>query len=363
MSFPDFTYMRWAKHDGRRTGFCLAESGLPCPDASLLPLGREDFDLHPLPHDDPGMLGDLLAQRDRVEPRCVLLTAGASHGLYLVAGALLEPGERVLVESPGYPALDLVARSFGAALLPLPRRFEARYKIDRAEFRRLLGSGTRLVMLTNLHNPSGVRLELNELTELADDAARAGATLVVDEVYREFEAHLPTAFHAGPNVIAISSFTKAFGLGSLRAGWIYAAPATRERLQSFENLIVVNPPVPSVRVLAAALRNESFLEACRREAREVRLKRLIGLVEGCAPLEWIPPAGGLVGFPRLKGVPDSGPLAAFLADKFEVQVVPGHFFGAPAHFRIGCAGLLQHLEPALERFREGLQAWRERQPS
>ena len=71
-------------------------------------------------------------------------------------------------------------------------------------------------------------------------------------------------------------------------------------------------------------------------------------------LEWFPPVGGSVGFPRIKGVDDSSSFVKALRERFETGVVPGYFFEAPAHFRIALGGCGEILERGLERLGEAL---------
>ena len=130
-------------------------------------------------------------------------------------------------------------RALGARVRRFERRFEDGYRLDVDGLLERLTPGTRLILLTNLHNPSGVRAGQDELRTLAERAGERGVWLVVDEVYLEF---LPpgedrTAFNLAPNVVTLSSLTKVFGLGGLRRGWILAPRDLAGRLLQMRNYL------------------------------------------------------------------------------------------------------------------------------
>ena len=71
-------------------------------------------------------------------------------------------------------------------------------------------------------------------------------------------------------------------------------------------------------------------------------------------MEWVRPEGGSVGFPRIRGVDDVTPFVTRLREKYGTGVVPGHFFGAPEHFRIALGGRHDVLEAGLTRLGDAL---------
>ena len=73
-------------------------------------------------------------------------------------------------------------------------------------------------------------------------------------------------------------------------------------------------------------------------------------------LEWVPPAGGTVAFPRIRNVSDTTRFAQRLADEHETMIVPGRFFEAPSHFRVGFSGRSDALEGGLRAIGAALDA-------
>src|SRR5258708_19452399 len=129
----------------------------------------------------------------------------------------------------------------------------------------------RLMVVTNLDNPSGVVLEEETLRAIGEMARSVGARVLVDEVYLEllFDRPQRSAFHLGEHFIVTSSLTKAYGLSGLRCGWILAAPELAERMWHHNDLFGNIPAHITDRLSVIALahlytiraRPKSLLEA------------------------------------------------------------------------------------------------------
>ena len=146
---------------------------------------------------------------------------------HLAMAALLEPGDEVLIEHPAYgllldAALYLEAR--GEALRAHRRERLRRWTRRRSGAR--ITPKTKLIVITNLHNPSSVLTPDAVLREVGDIARSVGARVLVDEVYLDavYENTPRTSFHLGPEFVVTSSLTKVYGVSGLRCGWILAEP-------------------------------------------------------------------------------------------------------------------------------------------
>jgi aspartate/methionine/tyrosine aminotransferase len=242
-----------------------------------------------------------------------------------------------------------------AAVRSFPRRMEDGYRLDPDEVERRLSPRTRAIVVTDLHNPSSVRAEPAALRALATLAEETGAWLLVDEVYLEavFEGDVRSAWHLGPRVLATSSLTKAYGLSGLRCGWILAPAETARALWRLNDVFAASAPHIPERLGVIAFQN---LPALRERAR-VRLQAHRALLDaflaGRTDLESVAVRGGTTSFPRLReGRVDA--LCARLKDVYETSVVPGRFFGADQHFRIGLGGETSDLQEGLARLGEAL---------
>jgi aspartate/methionine/tyrosine aminotransferase len=190
--------------------------------------------------------------------------------------------------------------------------------------------------VTNLHNPSGARIDRATLAEMAALLARVGATLLVDEVYLEceFGERTESSVHAGPNVIATCSLTKAYGLDGLRAGWLLGPAPLMARASRIHDALGANGVAPGERMQLAAL---SRLPALRKRAHELldpNFARLREYFAGETRLRVHLPEGGNVAFPRVPSAVNSDRLADLLRDRYSTLVVPGRFFESPRHIRL-----------------------------
>ncbi len=222
MKFEGIEYLEWIIGLDWEPEHDLGTSD-PQIEISARALGLRTADIVLSGHNALGydQLREHLARRYLVSPDNVLCSLGASMANYLICGALIEPGDEVVVEKPAYEPLLKVPRFFGATVRRVERRFRNQYSLDPADLRMVLSPKTRLIILSNLHNPSGVLLEEEVLKEVWEMAAAVGAYVLVDEIYMEllFDSTPRSAFHLGETFIVTNSLTKVYGLGGLRLGW------------------------------------------------------------------------------------------------------------------------------------------------
>ncbi len=340
MQTPDVHYIRWAKALPR-AAVNMARSGVAACPPGLLGLGPADLVVNLPVHDGYAPLLDALARRYRVDrPRVFAVSGGTTFATWLACAAILDgfsPRAEVIVERPAYEPLHLIPRALGHTVRRVERRFADGYAIDPDRVERLITPRTALAIVSQLHNPSGARLAPEHLSALAARLARVGAMLLVDEVYAEclFDRTTASAVHLGKNVVTTNSLTKAYGLDGLRAGWMLGPPAVIQRAARINDLITNNGVAPGERLALAALRR---LPAIRRRAQALlapNLARVIRYLDAEPRLSAVVPPGGTVVFPKLPPGLDGATFAAHLLEHHDTLVVPGHFFEAPDHIRIG----------------------------
>lgn len=355
MRIEPVAYMEWAKLHPKK-GINLSRSGIA--DRSLAELGLDTSSLKLTGASAYGYpeLVSLLSERYGVPESSVFTTLGASQAVFMVCAALLDTGDNVLVEKPAYEQLVAVPRLLGANVVRLERRYEDGYAIDLDRYRRALAVRPRLVVLTNLHNPSGVRLSPDALRQVCTAAAEAGAKVFIDEIYLDYsDSGRPwTAFDLGDNVITASSLTKVYGLGGLRCGWVFAPVPIIAALRRLVDHLNVEGVFIGEQLAAAAF---SRLDAWAVENRP-RLKRNFSLVRDFMrneeKLSWVEPEAGIIAFPRIESAVDGTRLAEFLEARFDTTVVPGRFFDEPRHFRLGFGGPADQLAEGLDNIRRAL---------
>lgn len=351
-------YIEWAKVRSHAK-FNLATSGLVSYPLRELGVTMEDVELSGPSFYGYEPLQQALAAKAGVSPDCVVAAVGTSLANHLAMAAVLEPGDEVLVEQPAYDPLLLVARYLGAQVNRFLRRREDGFAIDPEEVGRNITPRTRLIVITNLHNPTSALADDTVLRQVGEIARRAGAYVLVDEVYLEAVfAEAPrtaphTAFKLGNEFIVTSSLTKAYGLSGLRCGWILAEPALAKRIWRLNDLFDVIPAHPAERLSVVALKRLVKVVVRARALLEANRPLIDRFLDARADLECARPKYGTVVFPRLKsGSVDR--LCELLREKYETTVVPGRFFEMPDHFRIGLGGETDILAAGLQRLRTAL---------
>jgi len=349
-------YMDFAKyHTGAR--FNVATSGVKDCALSDLELTLDDLALHGPNAGGYAPLREAIAERFGVGADCVVIPGGGcSFANHLAFAAMVAPGDEVLVEQPAY---ELLTSTLGYLQADI-RRFERApaddWRLDPERVFTAITPKTRLVVLTNLHNPSSAFAPDETVHAIAEAAAKVGAMVVVDEVYRELMFHdgvARTAFRPDGNIVVTSSLTKAYGLSGLRCGWILAPAVLAYRMSRLNDLYGVAPPHVAERMAVVAFDRLPALRARANamiDANRAAYRQLLGGHNRLAQTVF---DHGATVFPRLMDGDGDG-LAARLKDRFDTGVVPGRFFGLPAHIRIGLAGDPAMTRTALERVAEAL---------
>jgi aspartate/methionine/tyrosine aminotransferase len=293
-----------------------------------------------------------IAKHNGVAPECVVTAAGTSMANHLAMAAVLAPGDEVLVERPAYGPLLDVAEYLGATVRRFDRGPEENFQVPEIE----ITASTRLVVLTNLHNPSGALIGAETLRAIGEKAQRVGARVLVDEVYLEmlfdpdapFAAVIATAFGDEHPFIVTSSLTKLYGLSGLRSGWIIAAPELARRIWLLNDLFAATAPHVPELMSVWAFDNLNRFRDRSRKLLEANRPVIDAFLDSRDDLECFRPPGGTVFFPRLTSG-DTKHFLQLLRDKYETTVVPGSFFDLPQHVRIGIGGASDELRAGLER--------------
>lgn len=340
-------YMHWAKNQPR-VRFNLASSEVAHFCLDRLPISIADLELDGASHHRYPPLRQAIADKCGVPCECVVAADGTSMANMLAMAALIEPGDDVLIERPTYEPILAAARFLGARIERFERPADAGFRLDPAKVERAITPRTRLIILTNLHNPSSAYADEQVLRAIGDLAATPDARVLVDEVYLDAafsEAPRP-ALHLGRHFVCTSSLTKVYGLSGLRCGWILAQPDLAERMWRLNELFGVSQAHPAERLSCIALAHLAEVAA----GMPALLDRNRGLVNAFVAnrddLDCASVTAGITAFPRWCGG-DADRLHALLGGRYDTSIVPGRWFEMPDHFRIGLGGPSDLLEAGL----------------
>jgi aspartate/methionine/tyrosine aminotransferase len=289
-------------------------------------------------HNDNGYtpLVDAIAARYGTSNDRITTATGASGANFQTFAALLESGDEVLVERPGYDPLLGAPRLLGAHVNRFERSFEDGYALDPDRVSRAMTPRTKLIVLTTPHNPSGIIATRDSLAAVGRLAERAGAHVVVDEVYLDAaDPDCTPAALLGDVFISTSSLTKSYGLAALRCGWTISSPEVAERIRRARDVIDGTGSIVAERIATLAFAQMPRLAARAAALITANTTLVRTFLDGQDRLELARPRLSTVLFPRLRGVSDASAFVERLLTERQTAVVPGRFFEAPAHFRIG----------------------------
>lgn len=298
-------------------------------------------------------------------PADVLITAGAAEANYLAIMQRLQPGERIVIDTPGWPQAEVLAKAKGAEIIKVTRTEADGWRLPIDRLAAAVTPGTRMIFLTNPNNPTGDLMSAGEVSQVVAIADRVGAWLLIDEVYAGLEWQGPRA----PSVaglyargITTGSVSKALGLQGLRTGWMICPDAEhmRDALILRENSSEIMNIMGEV-IAEVALRPARYAAALDRARQEggANLAQMNAWVTAQNGLSWVPPKAGLIGLARLPEGCDSDTFARFLlAEPYRTFLIPGSAYDLPGHIRLGVGGgTAVRLDDGLDRLSRALRDW------
>ena len=202
-----------------------------------------------------------------VDPRRVVVTAGASGAMTLAFLAALDPGDRVIVTEPGYPCHREALTVLGAVPLPVRVGPEDGFLLrpdaltSVANVAATDASSIAAVVVARPANPTGTMYGENDLAGVAAWCRDAGALLIADEIYHgiTFDRPAPTAF--GDDVVVIGSFSKYFSMTGWRLGWMVVPDALVDPVDRLSQHLYLSPPTLAQHAALAAFDDTEVLDA------------------------------------------------------------------------------------------------------
>ncbi|HET9837864.1 MAG TPA: aminotransferase class I/II-fold pyridoxal phosphate-dependent enzyme [Candidatus Angelobacter sp.] len=361
MHFQNFDLEYFQSQFERTVEINLADSSVKCASVSDLLAGEDPRPVLELPLYYPEVNGTgLLRERiaalyPETSAGNVLVTVGAAQANWMVCGTLLEPGDEVVVVSPGYRQVWGLAKNLGCKVKEAQLRPEKNWRLDLNELDSLVTAKTKLISIVNPNNPTGGILSGEEMRRIVALCERSGAWLHADEVYCGTElrsSETPSFRGMYHRLVCVNSLSKAYGLAGLRIGWVVAEPEMIEELWRRHEYAVIAASGPSMKLAEIALQPEKRKMLLERQKKLSR--------EGHAVLEsWVreqegrfsvsPAVATSIAFVGYNFDVPSAALADHIRRKASVLVAPGGYLGTERHLRITVGYEPQKVRTALER--------------
>jgi len=297
-----------------------------------------------------------------VDPDSLFLTTGTSEAYTLLFKLLADPGDEVLVPTPGYPLLDVLTTLEAVRRVAYQLRAGegGTWSIDPEAVGSLLSTRSKAVVVVSPNNPTGSYLKRGEHRQLAGLCRRLGCALIVDEVFSDYASgedpeRVRTAGHDGEALtFTLNGFSKLAGLPQVKLGWIQVsgppeiAAAARERLAFLTDAFLsvsagVQHAAPEIFATRGAIQGQILR---RLQENEAALRRSLAPLPSCRLL---PREGGWYGVVEIPEAIVDEDLAVALLETEGVLVHPGYFYD----FSSG-SYLVVSLLPPEEKFAEGV---------
>ena len=284
----------------------------------------------------------------------VLVTTGGMEALHLACLSVLEPGDDLLIPSPGWPNYWTQARLADAAPVEIPMPFPYDLDADRVIDR--MGPDTGAVMLCSPSNPTGRVFDDDAVARVIDAAREHDAYVIADEVYASLTydrdpAGMATLVGDSAHVITVGSCSKSHAMTGWRVGWLATESDVTDEATKVRESTTASTPTPSQHAALAALDGSQEpvreMQAAFADRRDYVADRLADMSGVTAPRS----QGAFYAFLDPDGYDDSMALAKELVTDAGVVLAPGSGFGdaGAGKLRLSFANSLDRLETGLDR--------------
>lgn len=293
----------------------------------------------------------------------ILITAGAMEGLMDAIQCTVNPGDEVIITSPGFSSYTEQVMLAGGVpkYLPLDENKDWAMRLDLLP--KLITKKTRAIMINSPCNPTGSIFTQRELDAITEAVLKHNLILITDEPYDFLlfdGAKLPTLVaddRLRHNRISCFSFSKAYAMTGYRVGYVFAEEGMIRQIMKVHDAFIVSAPRPSqVAALAAITGPQECVEALRKTLQDRRDRLCSHLDRMKKWFSYVKPKGAYYVFPRfLPAHADIVQVALDILRGAKISVVPGSAFGPEGdhHIRICFGCTIPEIDEGMRR----LEAW------
>ena len=298
----------------------------------------------------------------------VLVTNGASLGLYLAIAAVVEDGDEVLITDPGYGAYAMLIESAGGTVVRVPCSADGGVStLDLDALERAITPKTKAFVYCNPDNPTGRLMGETTLRRIGELAVAHGFLLISDEVYHAFSygekpvslASLDPAFWE--RSIVVNSFSKTYAMTGWRVGFNLAPKHLMSAMRKM-NAIAGRAAAAFVqRAAITALQGGDDEIAAMTTAYEARRDRMLARLATIPGIRMTRPDGAFYVFVDVRDYAhDTRAFARTLLTRGRVVLTPGEYYGpaGAGHLRFSFASAPEVIDRGLDGFAHALEGLR-----
>ena len=293
----------------------------------------------------------------RVNPDQVMVTTGATEGIFMSLLCTVDPGEGVLVPDPGFLAFTPAVELLNGMPLPVRLREEERFAYHTESMERaIVPKKTRVMIINTPANPTGQVMTKKQLEEVADFAVENELLILSDEAYEKFVygvEHVSIGSLNGMDdqVVTLQSFSKSFAMPGYRVGYATGPLPLIRAMSKIHVFTSICAPTLSQRAAVQALK-ETAATARMVRAYDKRRTHMVKRVQEISGLSCLEPNGTFYVFVNIKELGmTSLRFSELLLKKAKVAVVPGTEFGrgGEGYIRLSYATAPKQVDVALDR--------------
>jgi len=292
----------------------------------------------------------------------IIITPGLKPGIFFSMLAIVNPGDEVIYQDPGYPTYGSVTSFLGAKPVLVPLKEDNEFRMNPDDIKEKLSKKTKLIIVNSPQNPTGSVMTKSELDDLAELAEDHDVFVVSDEIYSkmtyETKHYSPTTRdQAKQRTVLLDGFSKYYAMTGWRLGFMVVPPLMAQRLQDFlVSAVSCTAAFTQWAGVEALTGDQRFIDAMMKRFKEKR-DRIVKGLNSIPSLSCLSPKGAFYAFPNItKTGMTSQECADHLLYNAGVAVLPGTAFGpyGERYLRFSYATSLETIDEAILRIKEAL---------
>jgi aspartate/methionine/tyrosine aminotransferase len=293
----------------------------------------------------------------------IVITPGLKPGIFFSMISIVNPGDEVVYQDPGYPTYGSVSSFLGAKGVLVPLLEENEFRMNPDDIKARITDKTKLIIVNSPQNPTGSVMTKAELEELAELAEEHDIFVVSDEIYSkmtyETDHYTPTSRdEAKKRTVLLDGFSKYYAMTGWRLGYMVAPPEMAERLQDFlVSSVSCTAAFTQWAGIEALTGDQSFISEMMIRFKEKR-DRIVKGLNSIPSFSCLSPKGAFYSFPNIKKTGmTSQECADHLIYNAGVAALPGTAFGpyGEGYLRFSYATTLEKIDEAIERIKKSFE--------
>lgn len=293
----------------------------------------------------------------------IVITPGLKPGIFFSMLSIVNPGDEVIYQDPGYPTYGSVTSFIGSKSVLVPLLEENEFRMNPDDIKDRITDKTKLILVNSPQNPTGSVMTKSELEDLAILAEENDIFFVSDEIYSKMTyetVHYSATTRDGAKKrsVLLDGFSKYYAMTGWRLGYMVVPPKMAKRLQDFlVSAVSCTAAFTQWAGLEALTGDQNFITEMMARFKEKR-DRIVSGLNTIPGFKCLNPKGAFYAFPNIKKTGmTSQQCADYLLNEAGVASLPGTAFGpyGEGYLRFSYATSLDTIDSAIERIRKSLK--------